>query len=142
MRVKRSQPLTLEFVLNGKPVEYTPDFELAIPYIKVVVETKPREFLLKDPALAKYGPWLRDLRVFRPHQLSDELEKALHEKYVVGRAAWSRLFDETIARLREHALEDGIRQNSVKPAKDLLAGLEEGLVLELDRRNASSGSAA
>ena len=43
---------------------------------------------------------LLDLRVFRPHQLSDELEKALHEKYVVGRAAWSRLFDETIARLR------------------------------------------
>jgi oligoendopeptidase F len=54
----------------------------------------------KDPALAKYGPWLRDLRVYRPHQLSDEMEKALHEKYVVGRAAWSRLFDETIARLR------------------------------------------
>src|SRR5579872_6088665 len=22
----------------------------------------------KDPALAKYSPWLRDLRVFRPHQ--------------------------------------------------------------------------
>jgi len=42
----------------------------------------------KDPALAKYGPWLRDLRVFRPHQLSDEMEKALHEKHVVGRAAW------------------------------------------------------
>src|SRR6185437_5419364 len=35
-----------------------------------------------------------------PHQLSDEMEKALHEKHVVGRAAWSRLFDETIARLR------------------------------------------
>ena len=54
----------------------------------------------KDPALAKYAPWLRDLRVYRPHQLSDEMEKALHEKHVVGRAAWSRLFDETIARLR------------------------------------------
>ena len=54
----------------------------------------------KDPALARYAPWLRDLRVFRPHQLSDEMEKALHEKHVVGRAAWSRLFDETIARLR------------------------------------------
>jgi oligoendopeptidase F len=54
----------------------------------------------KDPALAKYAPWLRDLRVWRPHQLSDEMEKALHEKHVVGRAAWSRLFDETIARLR------------------------------------------
>ena len=55
---------------------------------------------MKAPELAKYEPWLRDLRVYRPHQLSDELEKALHEKYVVGRAAWSRLFDETIARLR------------------------------------------
>jgi len=55
---------------------------------------------LKAPELAKYASWLRDLRAFRPHTLSDELEKALHEKYVVGRAAWSRLFDETIARLR------------------------------------------
>ena len=54
----------------------------------------------KESALAKYGPWLRDVRVWRPHQLSDEMEKALHEKHVVGRAAWSRLFDETIARLR------------------------------------------
>ena len=55
---------------------------------------------MKAPELAKYAPWLRDVRAFRPHTLSDELEKALHEKYVVGRAAWSRLFDETIARLR------------------------------------------
>jgi len=53
-----------------------------------------------DPALARYRPWLRDTRAFRPHQLSDEIEKLLHEKYVTGRAAWTRLFDETIANLR------------------------------------------
>ena len=53
-----------------------------------------------DPALAHYGPWLRDIRAFRPHQLSDEIERLLHEKYVAGRAAWTRLFDETIADLR------------------------------------------
>ena len=53
-----------------------------------------------DPALAHYRPWLRDLRAFRPHQLSDDIEKLLHEKYVAGRAAWTRLFDETIADLR------------------------------------------
>lgn len=52
------------------------------------------------PALARWRPWLDDLRVFRPHQLSDELEKLLHEKEVTGHAAWSRLFDETIAALR------------------------------------------
>jgi oligoendopeptidase F len=55
---------------------------------------------LADPALAKWRPWLRDLRVFRPHQLSDELEKLLHEKEVTGRGAWSRLFDETVAGMR------------------------------------------
>ena len=32
---------------------------------------------LASPALARWRPWLRDLRVFRPHQLSDELEKLL-----------------------------------------------------------------
>ncbi len=58
------------------------------------------EAKLADPALATWRPWLRDLRVFRPHQLSDELEKLLHEKDVTGHAAWSRLFDETMAGMR------------------------------------------
>src|SRR4029077_18684152 len=40
-----------------------------------------------DPALGRYRPWLRDPRAFRPHQLSDEAEQLLHEKYVAGRAA-------------------------------------------------------
>jgi oligoendopeptidase F len=58
------------------------------------------EAKLADKALARWRPWLRDLRVFRPHQLSDELEKLLHEKEVTGRSAWSRLFDETVAGMR------------------------------------------
>ena len=55
---------------------------------------------LADPALARWQPFLRDLRVFRPHQLSEEVERVLHEKSVTGAAAWSRLFDETMAGLR------------------------------------------
>jgi len=55
---------------------------------------------LQSRELAHYAPWLRDTRAFRPHQLSDEIEKLLHEKYVAGRAAWTRLFDETGAGLR------------------------------------------
>lgn len=51
-------------------------------------------------ALHHYEPWLRDVRLYRDHQLSDEIERLLHEKHVVGRAAWNRLFDETIASLR------------------------------------------
>lgn len=58
------------------------------------------ETLLDAPGLARYRPWLRDVRAMRPHQLDDEIERVLHEKYVVGRAAWVRLFDETMAGLR------------------------------------------
>jgi len=63
------------------------------------VEDTALDAALKDPALAHYGPWLRDLRAMRPYQLSDELETLLHEKSVTGHAAWNRLFDETMARL-------------------------------------------
>jgi oligoendopeptidase F len=55
---------------------------------------------LRAPKVAHYRSWLRDVRVYRPHQLSDELERFLHEKSVAGRSAWTRLFDETMARLR------------------------------------------
>ncbi|AWN47064.1 oligoendopeptidase F [Methylobacterium terrae] len=52
------------------------------------------------PPLARYRPWLEDIRREKPHQLSDEAEKLFLEKSVTGRAAWNRLFDETIASLR------------------------------------------
>lgn len=48
----------------------------------------------------RYLPWLRDVRTFRPHQLSDALERLLHEKQVAGSSAWSRFFDESLARLK------------------------------------------
>jgi oligoendopeptidase F len=64
------------------------------------LEDAALEVKLKTSALAHYRPWLRDVRAFRPHQLSDELETLLHEKYVAGAAAWTRLFDETVAALR------------------------------------------
>ena len=56
--------------------------------------------LMSAAAVKRYKPWLDDVRAFRPHQLSDEAETMLHELSVVGDAAWSRLFDETIAGLR------------------------------------------
>ena len=64
------------------------------------LEEADLEAKLSDPALAHYRPGLRDIRAFRLHQLSDEIEKLLHEKFVAGRAAWMRLFDQTIADLR------------------------------------------
>ena len=56
--------------------------------------------IAESERLATYRPWLRDTRAFRPYQLSDEVERLLHDKQVAGRAAWMRLFDETMAALR------------------------------------------
>lgn len=56
--------------------------------------------LTASAALAAWRPWLRNVRAYRPHQLDDEIERVLHEKYVTGRSAWVRLFDESIAALR------------------------------------------
>ncbi len=47
--------------------------------------------------LARYKPVFERMRAMRPHQLSDELEKFLHDQSTVGAAAWNRLFDETLA---------------------------------------------
>ncbi|MEL7214636.1 MAG: M3 family oligoendopeptidase [Pseudomonadota bacterium] len=55
--------------------------------------------LSTDPTLTRYRPWIETVRKMRPYQLSDELEKFLHDKSVVGRNAWNKLFDETMAGL-------------------------------------------
>ncbi|SIO37764.1 oligoendopeptidase F [Rhodovulum sp. ES.010] len=52
--------------------------------------------------LARYKPVFDRLRAMRPYQLSDELEKFLHDQSVVGASAWNKLFDETIAALEFH----------------------------------------
>jgi len=49
--------------------------------------------------IARYKPVFDRMRAMRPHQLSDELEKFLHDQSTVGSAAWNKLFDETMAGL-------------------------------------------
>jgi len=55
--------------------------------------------LAANADLARYKPVFDRLRAMRPHQLSDELEKFLHDESTVGASAWNKLFDETMAGL-------------------------------------------
>ncbi|WP_106744734.1 M3 family oligoendopeptidase [Yoonia maritima] len=55
--------------------------------------------LAANDDLARYKPVFDRMRAMKPHQLSDELEKFLHDQSTVGSAAWNRLFDETMAGL-------------------------------------------
>ncbi|MDV7270173.1 M3 family oligoendopeptidase [Thioclava sp. A2] len=63
------------------------------------IEDTTYEAVFADPAVARYKPVFDRMRAMKPHQLSDELEKFLHDQSVVGAAAWNRLFDETTAAL-------------------------------------------
>ncbi len=55
---------------------------------------------LASPAAQRWAPWVRDSRMYAPHQLDDEMERMLHDKSVTGAGAWRRLFDQTLSDLR------------------------------------------
>lgn len=58
------------------------------------------ESLLKENVkLSRYKPVFEKIRALKPYQLSDEIEKFLHDLGIVG-DAWEKLFDETIAGLK------------------------------------------
>ena len=53
-----------------------------------------------EPKLAHYDHFLKIVRQYQPHQLSEELERYAVEKSVTGRNAWVRLYDETLASMQ------------------------------------------
>ncbi|MBS0232757.1 MAG: M3 family oligoendopeptidase [Proteobacteria bacterium] len=58
------------------------------------------ESALKHESLKRYKPWFEDLRKEKPHQLDEKIETLFTEKSQTSRAAWNRLFDETMSALR------------------------------------------
>ncbi|HEX8568481.1 MAG TPA: M3 family oligoendopeptidase [Caulobacteraceae bacterium] len=63
--------------------------------------------LAASPAAAKWRPWLRGVRKMRPHELSPDLERLLIDR-APAVANWSRLFDETLARLKVAVGEENL----------------------------------
>jgi oligoendopeptidase F len=54
------------------------------------------------PPAARWRPWLRRIRLARPHELSQDLERLMLDRAPTI-ANWVRLFDETLARLEVRA---------------------------------------
>jgi oligoendopeptidase F len=70
-----------------------------------------------DKAFGHYRPWVLDLRKDKPYQLEDRVEQLFHEKSITGRAAWNRLFDETMTDLR---FEVGGKELTLEPTLNML----------------------
>jgi oligoendopeptidase F len=69
-----------------------------LEWVKVTEE--PAKSLIGHADLARFRHYLEHKRVWRPHYLSEPEEKVLDEKAVTGRAAFVRLFDETVSTLQ------------------------------------------
>ena len=76
----------------------TPLVFFSLEFNRIPEDVYQATFGAKDGP-ARYKPVFDRMRAMRPYQLSDELEKFLHDNSVVGAAAWNRLFDETTAAL-------------------------------------------
>jgi len=61
--------------------------------------------LAARPAAAHWRPWLRRVRLGRPHELSHDLERMLLDR-APAVANWVRLYDETLAKLEVRAGAD------------------------------------
>ena len=105
-------------------------------------ESHLNDMLNENSELRRYRTAFDRMRAMKPYQLSDELEKFLHEQSVVGATAWNRLFDETIISLKFNInkkdlsleevlnqLTDTNRRNREKAAKSLSKVLEKNITL-------------
>ncbi len=63
----------------------------------VKVADQQAKALLATPLLAKYRHYLEHKRAWLPYYLSEPEEKILDEKAITGRAAFVRLFDESVS---------------------------------------------
>ncbi len=78
-------------------------FELEI----LAIPDKLFEKILADSALSNYGHYLKHVRIFKPHTLSEKEEQCINLKNLTGRHAFSQLFEEVTASFRYRLDIDG-----------------------------------
>lgn len=87
----------VELALSSVSGEYLTFFELelvALPQEAVDRQAK------SDAFLRKHLPWIRQIRRFKPHVLTEAVEGALAKRGPFGPGAWSEFYDEVEADLR------------------------------------------
>ena len=97
-----SDPLRGKFVndCDERLAELTGDLVFIELEIAKLSEERYGAIMSADDGPARYGSVLDTMRKMRPHQLPVEMEKYIIDRQVSGRGAWTRLFDETISRMR------------------------------------------
>ncbi len=68
--------------------------------INNIENDKISKMLSESANLSIFKPFIDEIRLFKPYQLEEKLEKIIIDKAVSGRSSWVRLFDETINNLK------------------------------------------
>ena len=102
-------------------------------------DTEIEAALSAHASAARWRPWLRRVRLSRPHELSPELERLLIDRGPAV-ANWVRLYDEALARLTAKVSGESLtlpetlnRLSDPDPARRKAAG--EGLAKALEARS-------
>ena len=88
------------------------------------IDDQTIEAAVKHKDLARYKPWLDDLRKEKPHQLDEKLERLFTEKSQTSRGAWNRLFDETMSALK-FEVEGEKEALTLEPTLNFLSDADE-----------------
>lgn len=80
-----------EIILSNAQGEYLAFFNLEIVALSDKVL---KRFYTTDPVVAIHKPWIEQVRMFKPHILSEPVEAALTKRSPFGSGAWSEFFDE------------------------------------------------
>jgi oligoendopeptidase F len=107
--------------------------------INALEEAEVEAALVAHAPAARWRPWLRRVRLSRPHELSPELERLLVDRSPAV-ANWGRLFDETLAKLVAQVGDESLtlpealnRLSAPDSARRKAAG--EGLAKALEERS-------
>lgn len=101
------------------------DISNAFIFFELEMNQIPDEQLntaLQNAELARYKPWLDDLRKEKPYQLDEKLELLFNEKSLTSGAAFNRLFSDTITALR---FDVNGEQLSLEPTLNLMLDPDE-----------------
>jgi oligoendopeptidase F len=102
--VDRADPVLakLEADVRGRGAEVEAEILFLRLELNQLEDAELEAALRTDAAAARWRPFLRRLRLNRPHELSPDLERLFVERSPVA-AQWTRLYDETLARLKVSA---------------------------------------
>ena len=95
--------------------------------------------LLNTELLIPYKTWFDNVRKYKPHQLTDEIEQIFQEKSITSFSAWNRLFDQTISNMKvnlngeEKSLEEALNKNIIDSSFESLQDInDKSLVGKVD----------